>query len=250
MGLYFQIKVSAKETWVWNPQRVMKMFSLIPGQAVVFKPVIKPGLVIYEIFIEAGSEEGPVLSLGPFSMLQRRLWSQTDLSLHSSLAGVELDYFRYASLSKCLYFYNGDNNTPCRLQIIAMNHADPLLRMLEAFRKWEMSAQPYELHSCSSKYKEKHITVLSETIQHIRFSPTDTMTRNIKYSWSWLNTRRNMQQSWKESEESSQGPLPEGSASLHQDLCLLILYSRSFRYHFIVSVSSFNKDSRDMCNQN
>lgn len=73
MGLYFQIKVSAKETWVWNPQRVMKMFSLIPGQAVVFKPVIKPGLVIYEIFIEAGSEEGPVLSLGPFSMLQRRL---------------------------------------------------------------------------------------------------------------------------------------------------------------------------------
>ncbi|XP_058588621.1 FGGY carbohydrate kinase domain-containing protein-like [Neofelis nebulosa] len=32
-----------------------------------------------------------------------------------------------------------------------------------------------------------------------------------------------------------------------RDLCLLILYSRPFRYHSITSVSSFNKDNRDVC---
>lgn len=168
----------------------MKMFILIPGQPVVCKPVIKPGLLIYEIFIEAGSEKGSVLSLGPFSMSRRKLWSQTDLSLHSSLASVELD-FQYACLSKCLYFYNEDNNSPCRLQITAVSHDDPWLGMLSAFRKPEMSAHPKSYIPVLLNIRGSCITVWSETVQPTHFSPTDTTTRNTKSSWSWLSIRRN-----------------------------------------------------------
>lgn len=40
------------------------------------------------------------------------------------------------------------------------------------------------------------------------------------------------------------GPMPEGSELLHQGLCHFILYSRPFRYHFIISVLSFNKETK------
>lgn len=54
MGFDSQIKQSAKEMEVWNLQRAIKMFSLVPAQAVVLSQSSNLGLVIFEIFMEAG----------------------------------------------------------------------------------------------------------------------------------------------------------------------------------------------------
>lgn len=54
---------------VWNLQRVFKMFSLVPGKAVVLNQLSNLGLVIYEILVKAGNVKGPET----FSTLQKRL---------------------------------------------------------------------------------------------------------------------------------------------------------------------------------
>lgn len=73
MGFYSQAKQSAKEMEVWNLQRVIKMFILVPGKAAVLNQLSNLQLVICEILVEAGDGKGPET----FSTLQTRLWSQT-----------------------------------------------------------------------------------------------------------------------------------------------------------------------------
>lgn len=60
------------------------------------------------------------------------------------------------------------------------------------------------------------------------------MTRSIKYSWSWLNTRRSMQRSWKGTEQSLPVPVAEGFLALLCGPLSFHLIFRTFRYHFIV----------------
>ena len=86
--------------------------------------------------------------------------------------------------------------------------------------------------SCSSKPWGKLHSSFVEIIQHDYFFPTGIMTRNIKYSWSWLNTRRSMQPSWKGTEQSLQGLMP-GFISLHRGPLSFHLTFETLRYHFI-----------------
>lgn len=90
MGFDSQIKQSAKEMEVWNLQRVIKMFSLIPAQA-----VIKPGAShIWNIY---GSWEvkGPVFLLSVhcsegFEVRQIGVWVLALLVLNCTVLDMPL----------------------------------------------------------------------------------------------------------------------------------------------------------------
>lgn len=146
------------------------MSRLIPGQAVVLNQSSNLGLVIYEIFTEVGNGKGCVLSLG--------------LLVHDG-GGFEVrpEFVFQPCQILALPWLCSDNNTPCRLEIIDVNCAYPLLRMLHKYSKKRRCLQNHKRYSpVLLNVRGSCVTVLSEIVQHIHFSPADIMTRNTKYS--------------------------------------------------------------------
>lgn len=79
---------------MWNPQRVIKKFPLVPGEAVVLTQSSNLGLVMYKVCIETGNVNGPVFNL----YITEEAFSQTDLSVNPSPADFYLYYFIFCVL--------------------------------------------------------------------------------------------------------------------------------------------------------